>query len=132
MSKITAKEMDACLEKLWTQYIIPPDSWMIEFNRRFWADEKEQLPIASTPVRDDLTAAMDVAAVEKSPLQLAEDRVCGFINGAGSCTESTHREATTLERLVMFKLLRIEFPHQSSTLTDLEIAIRRELKRTKA
>ena len=76
-----------------------------------------------------VAAMADQDSEAKSPLQLAEDRVGGFINGGGSCTQSTHVEATTLERLVMFKVLRIEFPHQSSTLTDLDIAIRKELKR---
>lgn len=62
----------------------------------------------------------------------AEDRVAGFINGGGKCSQSTHEDASALERLIAFKLLRIHFPHQSSTLTDLDAAIRKELKRIDA
>jgi hypothetical protein len=74
----------------------------------------------------------DISGGEKrsaAALRDAENRVGGFINGGGTCTQSVHAEATTLERLIAFKLLRIHFPHQSSALSDLDTAIRKELRR---
>lgn len=77
---------------------------------------------------------LDAAQEKKSvkALREAEERVAGFINGGGRCTQSEHVEMTALERLVAFKLLRIHFPHQASTLSELDAAIRKELRRIDA
>lgn len=64
-------------------------------------------------------------------LREAEDRIGGFLVGEGKCTESTHRASSELERLVAFKLLRILFPRQGTSLNELESAISRELKKIK-
>lgn len=74
----------------------------------------------------------DAEGKSAKALREAEERVAGFINGGGKCTQSEHVEASALERLVAFKLLRIHFPHQSSTLNELDAAIRKELRRIDA
>lgn len=64
----------------------------------------------------------------KTPLQLAEDRVSNYLNG-GSCTISLHPAMTQIEKLLMFKMLRLEMPHQATSLNDLEWAISQEVKK---
>ena len=65
----------------------------------------------------------------KTPLQLAEDRVSNYLNG-GKCIISEHPAMTQLEQLIMLRQLRIEMPHQSTAPVDIEIAIRKELRRS--
>lgn len=63
-------------------------------------------------------------------LKEAEDRIGGFlVNGEGKCSETAHRVPTELEQLVAFKLLRILFPRQGTSLNELDSAINRELKK---
>ena len=72
---------------------------------------------------------------QKSKLVEAEDYVSGLINGHADsdpeqkCAATKHRSTTYLERLIMLKTLRIEFPHLSTNLVDLDMAIRRESKK---
>jgi len=63
----------------------------------------------------------------KSKLTLAEDVVSRFLNGA-PCSLNPHLPMTELEKLVMLKALRLEFPHQSTNLNELEWAIRKAAK----
>ena len=75
------------------------------------------------------TAAADsgTITVPPHPLKDAEDRVSLFING-GSCMTTKHEEASELDKLVMLKMLRMEFPHLSMSIASIESAIRRLAK----
>ena len=78
-------------------------------------------PIAAVADADPPEAA-------KTPLQEAEDYVSQFLNGA-KCTITNHEPATTLHKLIMLKMLRLDMPHQSTNLKDLDLAIAKEAKK---
>jgi hypothetical protein len=61
-----------------------------------------------------------------TPLSRAEDRVALILNG-GAAGLDAHLALTELEKLVMLKMLRLEYPHQSTTLRELDAAIFREI-----
>lgn len=66
--------------------------------------------------------------VDTSPLDItktAEDAVSRWLNG-GNCTTTSHIAASTLEKLLMLKFLRMDMPHQSTQISDLEAAIKKE------
>ena len=62
-----------------------------------------------------------------TPLKEAEDHVALFLNG-GVCTKHNHDGATDLQKLIILKQLRIEMPHQSMQLSELDAAIRKATK----
>ena len=64
-------------------------------------------------------------------LKAAEDNVSLFLNGGG-CNKTTHEGATEVEKLLMLKMLRMEFPHISTQVYVLEYLIRCELKKVGA
>lgn len=77
-------------------------------------------------------SADEPVAPTKSATQLAEDKASIFLNGTPegeTCSLSRHSEATRLEKLVLLRALKIEFPHQSTNVFDLELAIRKESKK---
>ena len=64
-------------------------------------------------------------------LRAAEDKASDVLNGTAegsTCTISRHPAATLLEKLVLMRALKIEFPHQSTNIVDLEIAIRKQIR----
>lgn len=82
---------------------------------------------------DRLAMMAEQAEGEQKPsaLQAAEGAVAQFLNG-GRCVHSQHPEASQLMKLIMLKQLRIEMPHQGTNPADLDIAIRREVKKLSA
>lgn len=65
-------------------------------------------------------------------LRAAEDRASDQLNGTPdgtTCGTTKHQAMTRLERLVIWKAIRLAEPHLSSNLTDIETEIRRELRR---
>jgi len=60
-------------------------------------------------------------------LKEAETHVALWLNGGG-CQTTMHNAATDLEKLVMLKMLRLELPHQSTQLAELDAAIRKATK----
>ena len=73
-------------------------------------------------------ADADPPEAPKTPLQEAEDYVSMFLNGA-KCVITNHEPATTLHKLIMLKMLRLDMPHQSTNLKDLDAAIAKEAKK---
>jgi hypothetical protein len=71
--------------------------------------------------------ADETPAPPATPLKEAEDYVALFLNG-GACTNHTHDAATDLHKLILLKQLRLEMPHQSTNIKDLDAAIRKALK----
>lgn len=51
-----------------------------------------------------------------------EDGVALWLNG-GNCTAMNHTGATELQKLLMLKMLRLDMPHQSTQIKDIERAI---------
>lgn len=76
---------------------------------------------------DDKEKATQLATARAKTLKDAEDRVSSFLNG-GSCSLTTHPAATELEKLIMFKQLRLDMTHQGTQLHDLEASIGKLLK----
>jgi len=66
---------------------------------------------------------------ELEKLKAAEDYVNLFLSG-GQCTKSTHEPATHLHKLIVWKLLVLEFPHLSRNLAEIEREILKELRRS--
>jgi hypothetical protein len=68
--------------------------------------------------------------VEKSEwhrLKAAEDNVSLFLNGGG-CNKTTHEGATEVEKLLMLKMLRMEFPHVPTDPESLRHLINHKVK----
>ena len=61
-------------------------------------------------------------------LKEAETRVALWLHG-GDCTIRNHDAATVLEKLIALKMLRMEFPHQSTQVAELDRAIEKEAKK---
>ena len=59
-----------------------------------------------------------------------EDQVALFLNG-GPCTKTVHEGASELQKLMMLKMLRLDMPHQSTSVTELDFAINRLTKEKK-
>ena len=57
-------------------------------------------------------------------LKDAEDRVSQILNG-GKCTTSEHEPLTLLEKMILLRALKIEFPHQSMALHELAWAVQK-------
>ena len=55
-------------------------------------------------------------------VKVEEDGVALWLNGGG-CTKTTHDGATELQKLIMLKMLRMDMPHQSTQIKDIERAI---------
>ena len=55
-------------------------------------------------------------------VKVEEDGVALWLNGGG-CQTTTHEGATQLQKLVMLKMLRLDMPHQSTQIKDIERAI---------
>ena len=64
--------------------------------------------------------------VDTGPLEVAtkaaEDAVSLFLNG-GNCTKTLHEPASDEAKLVMLKQIRLELPHQSTAISEIEKAI---------
>ena len=69
----------------------------------------------------------DEAPKLETPLSKAENTVNRFLNGA-PCSLNPHLPMSDLEKLIMLKMLRLELPHQSTNLNELEWAIRKAAK----
>lgn len=69
-----------------------------------------------------------MAADALARLKESEDLVTHWLDG-GPCSHTSHRAPTTLDMLVMLKQLRIRMPHRASALSELDAAIRLELRR---
>lgn len=63
-------------------------------------------------------------------LKVAENKVSQFICG-GPCAINPHLETSKLEHLVMWRQLKLLYPHEASNIVDLEISIKRELRKMK-
>lgn len=67
-------------------------------------------------------------APQATPLQVAETVVERYLNGA-PCSLNPHPPMTDLEKLIMLKMLRLEFPHQSTALSEIESAIWKHVRK---
>jgi len=73
-------------------------------------------------------SSLDDATELPNLLKEAEDYVALFLNGGG-CHKTVHEAATDLQKLILLKQLRLEMPHQSTQISDLDAAIRKALKK---
>jgi hypothetical protein len=64
---------------------------------------------------------------ELKKLKEAEDYINLFLAGGG-CTKTTHEPATHLHKLTMWKMLVLEFPHLSRTLSEIDREILKALR----
>lgn len=69
----------------------------------------------------------------KSARDLSEEYIGKVLDGFNPCGLTNHPALTDLDCLVLMRHLRIRFPHQATSLSELDEAIRRELRKlTKA
>lgn len=69
------------------------------------------------------------AAPVKSARDLSEEYIGKVLDGFSPCGLTNHPALTDLDCLVLLRHLRIRFPHQSTLLSELDQAIRRELRK---
>jgi hypothetical protein len=65
--------------------------------------------------------------MSKEKLKAAEDNVSLFLSG-GECHKTHHDPASLLEKLIMWRMLVLEFPHLSRNLIEIQQEIRQALK----
>lgn len=82
-------------------------------------------PAPATPAPTTAIDTTDAPAPALTPRGKAEHMVDKVLNG-GQCTTARHDEMTHLEMLVMFRQLRILFPHMSTNVNELDALIRKE------
>lgn len=71
------------------------------------------------------------AAPVKTPRDLCEEYIGKVLDGFSPCGLTNHPALTDLDCFVLLRHLRIRFPHQSTSLSELDEAIRRELRKLK-
>ena len=92
------------------------------------AEELKVLVAAHTRQLHHLESMAATDTGVKTKLEEAEDRASQFVNGGGY-QKTTHQAATYLEKLIMLKTLRMDLPHISMQIKELEHLIAVELKK---